>query len=213
MGSNIIELAKLGHERAAELKASCGAVDVRSLAQLISDLATQLEVQLVRGNEQAVQLANAESKCRELAADNERAMDSLKQADAAVKLAHEKFSALADENMALKSGHYNGMVLPETPATDAFLAEVRASAIPEGYVLVPQEMHLSSEAMEGICFHCGDGGFSFGEFTDGLLFVGAIDDSDGQKIHGLHIATADYPEEGCATICEFLSVPHRGAAQ
>lgn len=66
MGSNIIELAKLGHERAAELKASCGAVDVRSLAQLISDLATQLEVQLVRGNAQAVQLANAESKCREL---------------------------------------------------------------------------------------------------------------------------------------------------
>lgn len=66
MGSNIIELAKLGHERAAELKASCGAVDVRSLAQLISDLATQLEVQLVRGNAQAVQLANAESKCRAL---------------------------------------------------------------------------------------------------------------------------------------------------
>lgn len=53
MGSNIIELAKLGHERAAELKASCGAVDVRSLAQLISDLATQLEVQLVLGNAQA----------------------------------------------------------------------------------------------------------------------------------------------------------------
>ncbi|MCX2441767.1 hypothetical protein OQ466_12700, partial [Citrobacter freundii] len=70
MGSNIIELAKLGHERASELKASCGAVDVRSLAQLISDLSTQLEVQLVRGNAQAVQLANAESKCRELAVDN-----------------------------------------------------------------------------------------------------------------------------------------------
>ncbi|EIK8958075.1 hypothetical protein LKU78_004339 [Salmonella enterica] len=69
MGSNIIELAKLGHERAAELKASCGAVDVRNVAQLISDLATQLEVQLVRGNAQAVQLANAESKCRELAAE------------------------------------------------------------------------------------------------------------------------------------------------
>ncbi|WP_320729767.1 hypothetical protein [Enterobacter roggenkampii] len=101
----------------------------------------------------------------------------------------------------------------KTPATDAFLAEVRASAIPEGYVLVPQEMHLSSEAMEGICFHCGDGGFAFGEFTDGLLFVGAIDDSDGQKIHGLHIATADYPEEGCATICAFLPAPTEGAAQ
>ncbi|MDN4237948.1 hypothetical protein OA819_04380 [Citrobacter freundii] len=83
----------------------------------------QLEQQVL---DLAVQPANAESKCRELAADNERAMDSLKQADAAVKLAHEKFSALADENMALKSGHYNGMVLPETPSTDAFMAEVRA---------------------------------------------------------------------------------------
>lgn len=70
MGSNIIELAKLGHERAAELKASCGAVDVRSLAQLISDLATQLEVQFVRSTNMAVQLANAESKCREMAAEN-----------------------------------------------------------------------------------------------------------------------------------------------
>lgn len=67
MGSNIIELAKLGHERAAELKSSCGAVDVRSLAQLISDLSTQLEVQHVRSTNMAVQLANAESKCRELA--------------------------------------------------------------------------------------------------------------------------------------------------
>jgi len=99
------------------------------------------------------------------------------------------------------------------PVTDAFLAEVRASAIPEGYALVPQEMTLSAEAMEGICFHCGDGGFAFGEFTDGILFVGAIDDSDGQKIHGLHIATADYPDEGCATVCEFLPVPTQGAAQ
>lgn len=71
MGSNIIELAKLGHERSAELKASCGAVDVRSLAQLISDLATQLEVQFVRSTNQAVQLANAESKRRELQRDND----------------------------------------------------------------------------------------------------------------------------------------------
>lgn len=76
MGSNIIELAKLGHERAAELKASCGAVDVRSLAQLISDLATQLEVQFVRSTNMAVQLANAESKCRELAAEENNLIDS-----------------------------------------------------------------------------------------------------------------------------------------
>ena len=76
-----------------------------------------------------IKMQNLEAKCEKLAADNVKAMESLKQADAAVKLAHEKFSALADENMALKSAHCNGMVLPETPATDAFLAEVRASAI------------------------------------------------------------------------------------
>lgn len=81
MGSNIIELAKLGHERAAELRVSCGAVDVRSLAQLISDLATQLEVQLVLGNAQAVQLANAESKCREMAAENAYIRNRYKELD------------------------------------------------------------------------------------------------------------------------------------
>ena len=166
----------------------------------------------------AVQLANAESKCRELAAEN-----------AALKSFGDKLYSMYKGLETSGGGFHDEQSIPyqqaaldaaisafeeiKTPATDAFLAEVRDSAIPEGYVLVPQEMHLSSEAMEGICFHCGDGGFAFGEFTDGLLFVGAIDDSDGQKIHGLHIATADYPEEGCATICEFLPVPHRGAVQ
>lgn len=132
-------------------------------------------------------------------------------------LRQEVYSADEHENQVDDPGNFEDgdpvYFRVETPATDAFLAEVRASAIPEGYVLVPQEMHLSSEAMEGICFHCGDGGFAFGEFTDGLLFVGAIDDSDGQKIHGLHIATADYPEEGCATICAFLPAPTEGVAQ
>lgn len=98
----------------------------------------------------------------------------------------------------------------ETPVTDAFMDDVRASAIPDGYVLVPQEMHLSSEAMEGICYHCGDGDQKFGEFTDGLLFVGDVDYGDGKNVHGLHIATADYPEEGCATICEFAAQLRKG---
>lgn len=140
MGSNIIELAKLGHERAAELKASCGAVDVRSLAQLISDLASQLEVQYVRAEESqrefraadatinnlelkltdmAVQLANAESKCRELAAEN-----------AAIKAMND---CLSEELRGYESdGAFEGPKMhllwwkTETPATDDFLAEVRA---------------------------------------------------------------------------------------
>ncbi|EFF7213693.1 TPA: eae-like domain protein [Escherichia coli] len=89
MESNIKGLVSAGHEMASELKAECGAVDMRSVAKLISDLATQLEVQLVR--------ANAQDE------DNQRAIESIKQADSAVKLAHEKFSALAAENAGLKA--------------------------------------------------------------------------------------------------------------
>ncbi|EFP5565923.1 hypothetical protein H0722_000906 [Escherichia coli] len=143
MESNIKGLVSAGHEMASELKAECGAVDMRSVAKLISDLATQLEVQLVRANA--------------LAEDHQKAIESIKQADSAVKLAHEKFSALAAENAAMhetieavrsvadnSSGiagwHLNGdiatweEILPEindieTQATDAFLAEVRAQGV------------------------------------------------------------------------------------
>ncbi|EEV5816981.1 hypothetical protein EKQ08_04025 [Escherichia coli] len=137
MESNIKGLVAAGYEMASELKAECGAVDMRSVAKLISDLATQLEVQLVRAN------ARAE--------DQQKAIESIKQADAAVKLAHEKFSALVAENAGLKHAmavtleHVSvtdagqagvaAMIIndalhhSETPATDAFLAEVRASEL------------------------------------------------------------------------------------
>lgn len=148
MDGNIKGLVAAGHEMASELKAECGAVDMRSVAKLISDLATQLEVQLVRANA--------------LAEDQQKAIESIKQADSAVKLAHEKFSALAAENARLKSAHpqpfgpemmkaldayekyqdevpETGMldaffilrdsIRVETPATDAFLAEVRAQGV------------------------------------------------------------------------------------
>ncbi|EGD9699700.1 TPA: hypothetical protein PRU74_000788 [Escherichia coli] len=137
MESNIKGLVTAGHEMASELKAECGAVDMRSVAKLISDLATQLEVQLVRANA--------------LAEDQQKAIESIKQADAAVKLAHEKFSALAAENAGLKHAmavtleHVSvtdagqagvaAMIIndalhhSETPATDAFLSEVRAQGV------------------------------------------------------------------------------------
>lgn len=148
MESNIKELVAAGHEMASELKAECGAVDMRSVAKLISDLATQLEVQLVRANAQAE--------------DQQKAIESIKQADSAVKLAHEKFSALAAENAGLKSGAMDEIKVinrggqaycvkdgvqvnpmyargwndyraksmqSDTPATDAFLTEVRAQGV------------------------------------------------------------------------------------
>ncbi|EFM0538750.1 hypothetical protein CD45_001091 [Escherichia coli] len=159
MDGNIKGLVSAGHEMASELKAECGAVDMRSVAKLISDLATQLEVQLVRANA--------------LAEDHQKAIESIKQADAAVKLAHEKFSALAAENAALKAAHpqpfgpemmkaldayekhqdevpETGMlnaffilrdsIRVETPATDAFLAEGKTEARKEGAYFVANRM-------------------------------------------------------------------------
>ncbi|EOX9054102.1 hypothetical protein ACPW65_001892 [Enterobacter roggenkampii] len=165
------------------------------------------------------QLSKAEKQVAALAAENGQILrlltDISENHDEYVNQDEYLYAGVPMDYVSEINAYVSRDVEAENPfkETDAFLAEVRASAIPDGYVLVPQEMHLSSEAMEGICFHCGDGGFAFGEFTDGLLFVGAIDDSDGQKIHGLHIATADYPEEGCATICAFLPAPTEGAAQ
>ncbi|HIA3358606.1 hNH endonuclease [Escherichia coli] len=47
--------------------------------------------------------AEAEAKISALSEDQQKAIESIKQADSAVKLAHEKFSALAAENARLKS--------------------------------------------------------------------------------------------------------------
>lgn len=101
----------------------------------------------------------------------------------------------------------------ETPATDAFLAEVRASVIPEGYALVPQQIFLDSSDIESICSQCGDGHESgYGDFTDGLLWVGNIQRDDGSVVHGLHISSADYSEEGGVTVCEFAAELRQGGA-
>ncbi|EPF1686283.1 hypothetical protein ACSQT5_000509 [Escherichia coli] len=159
MESNIKGLVAAGHEMASELNAECGAVDMRSVAKLISDLATQLEVQLVRANA--------------LAEDLQKAIESIKQADSAVKLAHEKFSVLAAENAGLKSGAMDEIKVinrggqaycvkdgvqvnpmyargwndyraksmqSDTPATDAFMSEGKTEARKEGAYFVANRM-------------------------------------------------------------------------
>lgn len=194
MDGNIKGLVAAGHEMASELKAECGAVDMRSVAKLISDLATQLEVQLVRANA--------------LAEDQQKAIESIKQADSAVKLAHEKFSALAAENARLKSAHpqpfgpemmkaldayekyqdevpETGMlnaffilrdsIRVDTPATDAFLAEVRAqgvdAAIEAAKNLVAQEYECKDfkAAQSDCCMHPGSDLVGKVEMTEWLV--------------------------------------------
>lgn len=108
MESNIKGLVAAGHEMASELKAECGAVDMRSVAKLLSDLATQLEVQLVRANA--------------LAAENA----GLKHA-MAVTLEHVSVTDAGQAGVAAMIIN-DALHHSETPATDAFLDEVRAKA-------------------------------------------------------------------------------------
>ncbi|WP_105907448.1 hypothetical protein [Escherichia coli] len=106
--------------------------------------------------------AEAEAKISALSEDHQKAIESIKQADAAVKLANEKFSALAAENagmklaMAVTLEHVSvtdagqagvaAMIIndalhhSETPATDAFLAEGKTEARKEGAYFVANRM-------------------------------------------------------------------------
>lgn len=117
--------------------------------------------------------AEAEAKISALSEDHQRAIESIKQADAVVKLAHEKFSALAAENeLARKAvqafcdvvgdnteviaevvGRDGVLVILEAmkatgnmPATDAFLSEVKTEARKEGAYFVANRMLAAWEA-------------------------------------------------------------------
>lgn len=91
-------------------------------------------------------------------------------------------------------------------AMRAQLAE-RATVIPKGFALVPQSMLLSKEVIGAINFHCGDTdqeeGGQFGQYADGRLWIGYVQDDDGNQVHGLQLATDEYPEEGSTTLIEF----------
>ncbi|MCH6696934.1 hypothetical protein [Escherichia coli] len=114
MESNIKGLVAAGHEMASELKAECGAVDMRSVAKLLSDLATQLEVQLARANAQAAENELArkavQSFC-EVVGDNTEIISVLVGRDGVLVILE---AMKATGNMS---------------ATDAFLAEIERKAI------------------------------------------------------------------------------------
>ncbi|EEQ7786119.1 hypothetical protein [Escherichia coli] len=123
MDGNIKGLVSAGHEMASELKAECGAVDMRSVAKLISDLATQLEVQLVRANAMAAENAALKSAHPQpFGAEMMKALD-----------AYEKHQDEVPETGMLNAFFIlRDSIRVETPATDAFLSEIRAEARNEG---------------------------------------------------------------------------------
>ena len=120
-------------------------------ADLFHELVTPSIVQalLDEREAQSKRIAELEANLSAMTEDHQKATESIKQADAAVKLAHETFSALAAENAKLKKfckdaefdadyeaepgmergGFSDALNEIKTPATDAFMAEVRAQCL------------------------------------------------------------------------------------
>jgi hypothetical protein len=115
MECKVSDLVKRGHDKAAQLKSSCGAVDVRDVAQLIRDLATQLDVQLARSNALAAENAGLKHSTPDL----QTMMTALD-----VFFADDE---VPERAMLAAYNVLRGAM--KTPATDSFLAEVRAQAV------------------------------------------------------------------------------------
>ncbi|EPE3165466.1 hypothetical protein [Cronobacter sakazakii] len=190
------ELITAGHELAKCLDSNTPLIDI---AKLLSKMATQLDVTTLALREKTKQC------------------DALANELNAVEAIHNDAVFITDD-------HYDQcppqvqkiirkLAVMVLPSTDAFLCEVKASVIPEGYALVPQQIFLDPSDIESICSQCGDGHESgYGDFTDGLLWVGNIQRDDGSIVHGLHISSADYSEEGGVTVCEFAAQLRQGGA-
>ncbi|MBA8330419.1 hypothetical protein HVX13_10490 [Citrobacter freundii] len=121
---------------------------------LLIEYAEKLEAEVT---DMAVQLANAESKCRELAAEN-----------SAIKVMND---CLSEELRGYESdGAFEGPKMhllwwkTETPVTEAFLAEVRAS----GVEMAMEHMQSSGSLTFGDCY------ISLNEFAAQLRQGGAV---------------------------------------
>ncbi|HEO9286612.1 TPA: eae-like domain protein [Escherichia coli] len=144
MESNIKGLVAAGHEMASELKAECGAVDMRSVAKLLSDLATQLEVQLVRANALAAENALARKAVQafcDVVGDNTEVICEAVGRDGVLVI--------------LKAMKATGNM----SATDAFLAEVRA----QGVEMLAKNHQSIVNALKG------DSLFSDGEYRHAII--------------------------------------------
>ncbi|MFZ2582342.1 MAG: hypothetical protein WAX30_22920 [Citrobacter portucalensis] len=93
---------------------------------LLIEYAEKLEAEVT---DMAVQLANAESKCRELAAENGRCKFEISRCHQTVDEMFKNRDKWVDKEWLSAIWSTSKRLMNETPATDAFLAEVRVSAI------------------------------------------------------------------------------------
>ena len=144
------------------------AVISEAKSSLVQMLALQLKNQLKHGAEQAVQLANTERKYMDLAAENA------------------ELNAFIEEECFVYSSYTPEPIdandcKPETPATDAFLAEVRAQALTNyaakrGFSFQHGSIHAhfgNGDVMVGaVTFENGDAGINFAPVRDKTGGVG-----------------------------------------
>ena len=144
--------------------------ELMSVVEKASDIAKACIEELQSQNaDLAVQLANAESKCMELAAENEKRnthSEALAVDNAALREVVERMvnqfamSGISPEEKSInpaKSLMFDAKSALFMPATDAFLAEVRASAIPDEATerdlfeeWVMEKICISKTTMEGL---------------------------------------------------------------
>jgi len=113
MGDKTKHLVRAGHELASELKADCGAVDVRSVANLLTELASALDVQSARSDALA-------AKLNDVCAEN----------SALKKFIREKCFVVPDgASCFAEADECAEKRMPETPNTDAWVNEQRAVGV------------------------------------------------------------------------------------
>lgn len=173
--TKIIELVKLGHELAKELHCA-------EPAALVSDLASQLEVQYVRAEESQrelrsadITMQNLEAKCNALAAENaglKEALEYVINPDNQPEY-HDQGMGCGVEDHGYQRDGYSACVygwdsamervysevipdaIPETPATSAFLAEVRNEAGARAVELFAQTLGSPYAVRDEKCYEDG----------------------------------------------------------
>lgn len=120
----------------------------------------------------AEQLANAESKCREMAADNSALKNPdnwLSQSDYGYEASEVATQNGATEDESLRAGMVAIINRIETPSTDAFLAEVRAQGV-EMFALQQSQIAAEQEKAGDYEFsrHCSISATEACEFAEEL---------------------------------------------
>jgi len=69
------------------------------------------------------------------------------------------------------------------------------------------KFHIDGDAAKAISFMLGSSDEDDDTWSDALVWVGNLEDDDGKQVYGLHLANAEYPEEGGITLATFDPQP------